>query len=171
MLRRGSIAVVLSLVWAGLALASISFDYDESASFADYRTYAWKDGTPARHSGVEQAIVEAVDHELAAKGLRRVDEDPDLFVATYALADEQRLRDLEDSVYWNFVTGVTEIGPSDVRAGTLVIDLVDSASDKVVWRGLSSGSVKGVPNKISNRVGKVVRRILRDYPPGPRGGR
>jgi len=169
-LRRDSIAVALMLVWVGAALASTSFDYDKSAEFAGYRTYAWKDGVPARHSGVEQAIVDAVDLELAAKGLRRVDEAPDLFVATYVLADEQRLRDLEDSVYWNFVTGVTTIGPADVQAGTLVIDLVERESDRVVWRGLSAGTVKGTPNKISKRVGKVVRRILRDYPPGAGGG-
>lgn len=46
---------------------------DKSADFAAFQTYTWLKGQPANDQAVHKAIVAAVDSELAALGLRKVE--------------------------------------------------------------------------------------------------
>ena len=56
-------------------------------------------------------------------------------------------------------------------AGTLVIDLVDARTNKLVWRGWSEGNVEGVVNNqrwMEERIDEAVTRIFERLPSGIR---
>jgi hypothetical protein len=159
-----SLVVALALV-VPAAAAKVNVDYRPGTDFSSYRTYAWTDGTPARRDMVQVRIIEAVRRELAEAGLRPVDSHADVYVATHVLVDAHTLQDLEDPDDWEFWTGVGNIDAVDVGAGTLVIDLVDRASGRLVWRGLAATGVSGIPSKKLKKIDKLVGKLFRLYPP------
>ena len=77
MLGVASLAVVLPAL---AAAQSTTFDYDRSAPFAQYHTYALKEGTTTGDSLIDARIVAALDRELAFRGLRKSAQSPDVYV-------------------------------------------------------------------------------------------
>jgi hypothetical protein len=51
--------------------------------------------------------------------------------------------------------------------GMLVINLVDSGTSAMVWRGMASGDVdaNASPKKHDKKIHEVVQKIFRSYPP------
>jgi hypothetical protein len=77
---RFSLGLSLFVLVAVVAWAGVNADWDKTANFANYKTYAWGKGTPAKNQLWDQRIMDAVDGQLAAKGLQKVDvaSNPDL---------------------------------------------------------------------------------------------
>ena len=72
---------------------SINFDFDKSANFRRFRTYAWIPGAAVPDALNHDRIIDALEAQLALKGLMKIDREggPDLYVAYHAAFD----RDLE----------------------------------------------------------------------------
>jgi hypothetical protein len=164
MAQRGVLLTLLILVVTSTALARVESTVDESIDFTAYKTYAWQEGVPSRSPRVQKAVVEAVDLELQARGLQRLETGADVYVATYILVDRHTLEDLSDPTQWEFWTGQRAINAYQVQAGTLVIDLIDAETKEVAWRSLSSKSVKGPLDKITKSLPQLVRKLFRTYP-------
>src|SRR5258705_4874905 len=76
-----SAAAVGTLLAGPAAFAQdVNTDFDRSANFASYRTYAWTPGTPSPNPLGEQRIHAAVDQQLAAKGFSMVTESPSVYI-------------------------------------------------------------------------------------------
>ena len=85
------IAIVALLLAPALLLAQkVSYDYDKSANFAAFKTYAHKDGTKVGQPLIDERIVAAIDTELAAKGLTKAETNPDVFVVYHMAFDKQK---------------------------------------------------------------------------------
>jgi hypothetical protein len=63
---------VMLLVAATIVSAGVKVDWDKSATFANYKTYAWDKGTPAKSPLWDQRIIEAVDKRLPARESRKL---------------------------------------------------------------------------------------------------
>src|SRR5687768_18017722 len=64
----------LTLLLGTVAFAqSVTYDFDRSADFSRYRTYAWVPGTNVDDELNHNRIVRAVEAQLAAKGLSKVE--------------------------------------------------------------------------------------------------
>ena len=162
--------VVTGLILVSLVVAAASaapkmwVDSKESADFSAYRTYAWREGTPARVSGAQEQIQAFIERELDNKGLRKVEEGADVFILTHALVDKHSLEQLSDSGYWEFWSGVRSVSPYDLRAGTLVIDVVDAATNDLVWRGVANETVHGPVDKNMKKINKIIRKLFTSFP-------
>jgi len=144
--------------------AEVAVKSSADVDFSVFRTYRWGDGTPARMESVEDRIRRSVDQELAAHGLMQVGEKADLVVVSHMLVDQHTLRQLSDTDQWEFWTGFTETRADEIGAGTLVVDLKDGPSGRLVWRGLVTGAVDGKPSKLGARIDKAIQRMFRDFP-------
>ena len=133
------VAICLALVMP--LVAGVSVEFDREADFTRYTTYTWGEGTPARRLDVQDLIVAAIDRQLGARGLRKVDGGAPLKVHTHALADEHTLQKLADPTYFKFWSGINVIDPLALKTGSLVVDLQDAASGTIVWRGLATATV------------------------------
>src|ERR1043166_3818798 len=89
-MKLSSIAGLLCL--GALALAqNVQFDYDRTANFSAYRTYEWAEGKgPSPSQLMDQNIKRAVDMQLAAKGLQRVERNGDIQVAYQAGVNHEK---------------------------------------------------------------------------------
>src|SRR5208283_950583 len=58
-------------------------------------------------------------------------------------------------------------GSKYVLMGMLVVNLVDSGTGAMVWRGMASGDVdaNASPEKHDKKIQEVVQKIFRSYPP------
>jgi len=159
-----AVVAILFGVTLPVTLAGVEVKSDGTGDFTHYLTYAWKTGTPARNPNMEDLIVGSVETQLKAKGLDRVDSEPDLHVATYVLPDKVSVSELRNSGL-EFWSGVVSVSPSDLGAGTLVVDLVDARSEKVVWRGVASETIKGTAKTMERKVASAIKKMFKRYPP------
>lgn len=164
-----STALLALAVLGGCSSASIHADFDSSVDFDSYRTFSWftepESGEGYEYSGpLDERIKSAVDEELKAKGLLKASTNTDLFVA-YHVAKRERV-EVERWGYggwWG--TGGGEAYSYD--EGTLVIDVVDATTRKVVWRGTATGFLEkdATPEERQERIDEAVRKMFSDYPP------
>ena len=148
---------------------------DPACDFSKFKTYTWDKGTLANPL-VKQYIVAAVDREMATKGLRKVENDPDLTITTLT-ASESDLTMTNPS--WapqlnSIATGIPASSQAwAVTKGTLVVDISDARTKNGVWRGTASHTLENGPSGNSLRdakavekpINKAVQKMFKKFPP------
>ncbi|MHC2991783.1 hypothetical protein OB13_09370 [Pontibacter sp. HJ8] len=161
--------------------------FDRNASFQVYRTFSILEpeaaGTSANPTAFEplldRRVRDAVASELVKKGLTPDAESPDLLIAyDVAVAQDTNLvRTTTDAPglgysYWygyryNYITtGFPGYRSTDAYpVGTLIIDLIDSRSNELVWRGWAEGEIDAAQTEVK-KIRRSIASILAQYPPG-----
>ncbi len=164
---------------------SVKTDYDKNVNFAQYHTFAFQPGRIVSRLGtpdpnntlVAGRIQNAVVNQLTAKGLQPVTQNPDL-VATY-VAGAKTKQDIEsmgpdpyNSPYFGgpfgfdrgayFGAGYNQFYTNTYTQGTLILDLIDPRTKKLVWRAYVSGPVDQPDEKT---VSNAVSAALKNFPP------
>lgn len=160
--------------WAILALAlscsalaqKVTVDWDHNVhNFTSFHTYQWV--KPARQSAnplMDQRIVEAVDAQLTAKGMRQVDSHPDVLVTYRTGVQRQQSATVMGTGPRRF-GGMGTIVPNVSNAGTLVVDISDGTSRQLLWRGSAADTLSDKPEKNSQKIKKAVTNMFKKYPP------
>jgi len=156
---------------ASLALGNVGVWHEEQADFGAYRTYAWREGTPAARPDVQQWIVDSIDRELQDKGLRQVEGGADAYVSTVAYG-KMDVAQRGNYVRLNGGWGVITNHVVDSTTGYLIVDLIDAASDEAVWRGVAekvfqSSDVNKAQKKIEKKQAKATEDQPAPEPPTP----
>jgi len=55
------------------------------------------------------------------------------------------------------------------EVGTLVVDMFDTYSKKLIWRGSASDVLTGKPDKDEKRLEKAVEKMFEHFPPKSMG--
>jgi hypothetical protein len=177
--RLATAVAAILLIPALAAAQKVSYDYDKGATFAAYKTYAHKAGTGVGQELIDARIVAAIDAELKAKGLTRVEADPDVFVVYHMAFDKQKDISTFSSGYgggygpygwgwgggWGGGTTTTQV--RDILVGTLVIDIADAKKGQLAWRGIGVKEVntQANPEKRDKSINNAVKKIFKNYPP------
>src|ERR1700751_2040901 len=174
-ISRTAVCTVIFLAALGTAFAQqVKTDFDHQANFSQYKTYSWQEIKPA-NSLWDARIKSAVDAQLAAKGWTQVASGGD--VAVVAIKTSQTQRSLQ-TFYDGFgggwgwrrfggggfgeATTTTET----YKVGTLVVDLFDTKSKKLLWRGTSSDTLSNNSEKNIKNPDKGVEKLFKQFPPG-----
>lgn len=137
-------------------------EYDHAVDFSRYTTWSFQAGVPVPPEPVpDKRIREALARGLAARGLSRVDSDAALLVRYHA-ARSTRI----DLLPLDSGSATPPTGIRYVETGSLVIDLLDAASGKVVWRGHASGVLGYGPKEVAAQIDAAVAELLTRFPPG-----
>ena len=166
------------VVAAGLALAgsvasaqAVTYDFDRTADFSRFKTYTWVQGTNLNDELNHDRLVNAIDSQLARKGLGKVDPsaDPDVVVA-YHVAFEKDVEFNGSSTGWGpYGIGGNRRGTiraQEILVGTVTVEMMNAATNKVVWRGVASMDVdrKATPQKRERSINKAAEKIFKNYP-------
>ncbi len=73
--------LLLTILSTTASAQKIKVNYDRSIDFSKFKTYAWAELGPARAPLLRVNIMGAIDEQLAAKGLVKVENSADLMVA------------------------------------------------------------------------------------------
>jgi hypothetical protein len=176
--RLVTLAIAVLAAPALLLAQKTSYDYDKSANFAAYKTYAHRDGTKIGQPLIDDRVVAAIDTQLAAKGFTKA-ESPDIFVVYHVAFDKEKDISTFSSGYgggygpygwgygggWAGGTSTTQV--RDILIGTLVIDIADAKTKQVAWRGMAVKEVKtqANPEKRDKSINDAVKKIFKNYPP------
>ena len=184
---------VLAVMWAVAACApspKIGYDFDRSADFSAYHTYAWLSGDQektgdrrADSSSVDMRIRIAVGTQLRLKGYQALPEGkPDFYVA-YHVGLKDGSPDVSTQYYSDGMAGRAFSHSADTRSagksapavnetpsyltGSLLIDIIDAASQKLVWRGTAAGEVDPglTSQQRDERTKAIVQKVLSHFPP------
>jgi hypothetical protein len=175
-----TLAMAVLLAPALLLAQKTSYDYDKTADFTGFKTYALKEGTNVGQPLIDNRIVAAIEAQLAAKGLTKTDADPDVFVVYHMAFDKQKDISTYSSGYgggygpygWGWggggwAGGTTSTQVRDILIGTLVIDMADAKKGQLAWRGMGTKEVntQANPEKRDKSINSAVKKIFKNYPP------
>ncbi len=176
-------AVGLLLTACAAPQPQIRSDYDLSADFSRYATFAFMDrsergGNPQYDTIDDQRVMVAVARELEARGYRRVEQDADLLVNfTITSQDVQDIRSVPTPLYpgpyygwrggwyypWPAYTYETWV--DTYEEGRLFIDLVDVERRQLVWEASSTGRVtQAARDDPAGAVDRAVAGMFARYP-------
>ena len=174
---QSTIAATLGLI---LILAAISFaqgvksDYDHSANFSQYKTFSWEK-VQTKDPLLVDRIKDAVNSALSAKGWTLVPSGGD--VEVFAIETTQNQQTL-DTFYngfgggrrWGGFGGFGDATTTvdTYKVGTLVVDLFDGKTEKLIWRSSSSDTLSDNPDKNTKNLGKGVNKMFQHFPPAPK---
>jgi Domain of unknown function (DUF4136) len=148
------------------------YNHAQGTDFSKYHTYKWISiaGDVQSSAAVDRAVHQAVERDLAAKGLIRTDGDKaDLCVAyQYSVDGDRQWSAFSVGGYqWGIGSAGTTLPTLWIQNGTLVVDMYDPTLKELVWTGqvpktLNSHSSEG---KEIGRVNNGVKELLKDFPP------
>jgi uncharacterized protein DUF4136 len=183
-------AFLLMASVAACAAPKIGYDYDHSANFSAYHTYEWMSGKQEAtgdrrvdNSLVDIRIRTAVGAQLRIKGYATsVDGKPDFYVA-YHVGVKDLTPNVSTQYYSDGMAGKAFTESADTRsagsahptdsqaqshiAGSLLVDIIDAASNKLVWRGTAGGEVDPglTSEERDERIRTIVHEMMAHFPP------
>jgi hypothetical protein len=117
---------------------------------------------------MDERIMGFVEEALAAKGLRRVTTGGDLLINFQMKLQEQYITYTNGYGWgwdWGWGNSISTTTVDPVKLGTLVVDLVDARSGRLVFQGVATGSIGSRPEKNTKKLAKMVHKTFEKYPP------
>jgi hypothetical protein len=167
-----------ALVCAGFAVllfADSKVDYDHHADFSRYHTYSWLK-VNATDSLWADRIRRDVDEQLSAKGWTMAPGGGDVAIAAWGKTkNEQTLNTFYDGLGggWGWRgfggMGMATTTTENTPVGTLGIDMFDSQSKKLIWRGMAEKTLSDKPEKNEKKLESTVQDLFKKFPPPSKG--
>lgn len=182
-MERKAYFILLMLLVSACAGDKANVDYDATADFSAFKTYAWSDKKDeATSKSIEayplfhQRIRDSIDAAMKTKGFQLGDVSQADMLISYHLSVAATgysgssvsfgVGSFGHSSGVGLSVGVPVSGHV-VEEGTLVINIIDAKKNSVVWQGSSSRELSRspTPEKTNEMVNEVVNNILANYPP------
>ncbi len=157
-------------------------DYDKRVDFTRYRTYELYNGTGNNISSLNQdRVLRSVRQEMQKKGFVEDSVHPDLLVNTSAIVGNGTevssntnyygYGGVARPYYWGagMSSSYTTYDVTHYKEGSLIIDMVDAPTKKLVWQGVGNSRIDESTKDADSRIAGAVKKILEDFPPGPSG--
>jgi hypothetical protein len=170
------VMVAMAAASTGCATTMTASSYVERGlSFAPYSTYDWgpADALPTGDPRLDKDpffrdhVEGAVEKALAAKGLERSDATPDLLIHYHASITHQLDVNRLDRQA-GFCSGAgCDTGVTEYEAGTLVLDVVDARTKRVIWRGWARDTVEDAladRDRMAGQINEAVTRMMATFP-------
>lgn len=160
--------------FVGCSTVNVKTDFDPAADFSKYKTYALApiEGLDTITAG---RVNTAVNLAIQERGLKPATGTPDLVVHMQVrLSSEQRINTTTTGGYAGFYgyrggmgMGTSTSTVQNVPVGTLVVDLVDAAAKKMVWRGMASDTLdkQASGDARQEALNEAMRQLFYEYPP------
>lgn len=187
-------AVVALVLLTGCASQPTYFvDHDPSFDFGALKTYRWYDDAhPSKnaeyraYNSSDKRVRTYIDRELQQSGFRESSYGEPDFLVNYSISSEEKTSidnfagyppagvhgGVGVSNYGSAVSVGYSSGPSvkTYKEGTVVIDVIDTKEDRVVWRSVAEGrlSKKLSISEKDALAAKLSKELMAEFPPVPK---
>ncbi|MHB8483116.1 MAG: DUF4136 domain-containing protein [Nitrospiria bacterium] len=182
--KKRFLGMLLIAALFGCATISVQSDFDPSADFSSLHTYTWLPD----HTGkiefprpddplLDHQIRNDVENQMSARGFQKgLPEKVDFYIVYHVSMDKMSHPDLNSFLDYagtgpdgspsspsmgqeSFVNQYTE--------GSLIIDIIDRKTLRLLWRGSSQTELSRRPTGIEKekKIDKAVEKILDRFPP------
>jgi len=152
---------------------SVKSDYDKDVNLAIYKTYGWlpskeiesKNNPLLYNELTDKRIKKAVETQFQNKGIQQADK-ADLRVHYHIIIDNKSVvrpntYGYNYSDYWMR----NQVDVFEYREGTLIIDLMDSKNNNLIWRGWGVSALGLNSESLSEEeINDAVVAILKEFP-------
>ncbi len=172
------------MVLTGFVLATAAKAQDvkyyvaTGTDFSKYKTYKWQRAKDAKYPGeqADRIITDAVDFELAKKGLTKTEGDTaDVYVIyQFAIVDRTEWSSFSTDIEWQGganslagFSGATTNSSKPIRVGWLLLDIYEVAQKKQVWQATVTKTLgDGTdPKKMQKNAEKAMSKVFKKFPP------
>jgi hypothetical protein len=165
------LSIVAILIGSVVTLnAQVKTDYDHSVTFSSYKTNTWLK-VQGGDSLWDDRIRTAVDSQLAARGWRVVDSGGDASISAFrSIKQQQTLETFYDGMGggWRWRgfgnDGMSTTTTDTTKLGILVVDIFDSHTQKLIWRGMDTDTLSSNPEKNSQKLTKDFANMFKHFP-------
>lgn len=179
---RPAVILFIAIALGGCASQKVDWDFDPGRPVEGLKSYRWMEKKEdLQKMGyqfdalMDQRVQDAVDRTLKLRGYQRLAPSSSAeadFLVNYLTSTKTRRE--EHQVTTSFGYGFSPWGlglSTDTRVqeyeeGTLIIDVIDPATKKVIWRGRSKARIKDnlSPQERTARINEAVSNILEGFP-------
>lgn len=149
-------------------------DADPDYDLWTYRTFDWgqkvkiEEGKNPLHYNElnDKRIKSAVQEQMVMRGYQLTSENPELILHYHIIVDDRSVVSTEPygyhyGPYWMRL----QTNVYSYREGTLILDLMDSKTNNLIWRGWAVSAIDEIdPEKVDGLIQKAVSRIFKKYP-------
>ncbi len=182
---------IATLLFLGCAASRVKTEWDVKANLNQYKSFRFIDSAHQKTKQavllIDNAIHQQVTHELTKRGIKEGTTKPNMLVLYHTYTEKVRdtLNNQLPMMYggesWRFYPwSAASAAPypyeywSDYNPrtmvyteGTLIIDIVDTKTKQLVWRGSISDAIPPDQAGINEDAVKAVELIFRKYPIKP----
>ena len=162
-----AIPVLISAMAIPAFADHVMVDYNHSTNFNKIKTYSWSTVRTA-NSIWDARVKEAIDKQLTAKGWVEVPAGGDVaLVAVEKVSVHQQF----DTVYNGFGgrrwggMGDSTLSVDNYKVGTLLVNVLDGHSMRLIWKGTSESDLTGNPEKNTKKLDSDVQKMFKKFPP------
>jgi len=185
MIQRLFMVLVISAGFSACSSTKITSDYDNEADFTKYQDFhylGWAEHSDQILNDLDKARIEsAFADEFARRGIKFVDQsEADATVSLFLVVDQKTSTTAYTDYYggmgygygypawgWGGGMGTTRYQEYDYLDGTLVVDVFDAGTKKLVWQGVASGTINENTKSREERIKRVAAQIMDQYPVEP----
>ena len=169
--------IVICTAAVSATAQEVYVDYDRSGRFSWYKTWEWADAGDTTLEGHNDLLHSKITNAIEANlGKGRLVEDPDnpqLYVTYYAGSRQAVKVDpvgfgvgfggsWVTNPYWGGV-GISTTTARTYEQGTLVIDIWEAESKKLVWRGVAVDVFFDDPKKTDKKINKAIEKMIKKW--------
>jgi hypothetical protein len=163
------------LLFACTSEIQVKTDYDPDYDLWTYKTFDWgqklniEEGkNPLYYNElIDKRIKSAVKNQLTMRGYRLTDSRPDLILHYRITVDDKSTRvsprdSYQESSFWLRM----ETNMYTYREGTLILDLMDSKTCNLIWRGWAVSVVDDsyTSEEVDRMIKTAVAKIFKKFP-------
>jgi hypothetical protein len=171
---------ILLVAASSLAFAKVRVDFDPNCDFSKYRTFMWLERPQTEDPFMADRIVDAVNLQLRVRGLQEVTSNADLEVRASSVTREVPIYNTYYNGFggwgypgWGWGWGWGYGGPTWATTtvdfeleATTTVALIDSDTEKAVWKGVSQGDISDKPDKAAKKTSKNIGKMFERFPYG-----
>ena len=179
-MRIGAIVTVALLLTAMPAFAQKIFvEHDPGYDIDGIETFSWsktlETSAEASHPLMHSHIVNSIEHYLSMGSIREVESDPDVYVTYHTSTQDSLFLNINSfgygypggwgySGYYGYGYGMATATVSSFESGTLVVDVWDAETEKMIWRGIAANiTVYENPDKMLKKVDVALKKIVKKW--------
>jgi len=166
-------ALFIAVVAAPALAQTVTIDYDHSVNFLKFKTFSWQK-LHATDPSVEDRITIAFNRDMEGRYITEVANGGDVTVTAVEATQDKA----EFTNFYSALTGFTwqsaagsggflDAGTTlaDVPLNTLIIDMYDTKTHVLLWRGAITEPVAASQDKNDRNIDHAVTELIGKYPP------
>jgi hypothetical protein len=184
------LAIIATITITSCSTIKITSDRDGDVDFSKFSTlsyFGWQEESDKILNQFDKTRIEqAFADEFKNRGVSVVEKEGDIIVSLYIVVDQKTGTTAYTNHYgaggpygyyggfgygagwgWGMGYSTTSYQEYDYKVGTLVCDVFDYKTKKLIWQGVVSGEIDENPKNRERNIPRVVRELMKRYPVKP----
>ena len=177
-MRSLTLSLIAAISMSACASATVSSHIERGINFGEYLTYDWgpPDNLPVGDPRLDNNpffrdyLEGAIEKWMSFKGYDRATSTPPDLLIHYHASVNQKVDVQETDRPYGYCYGDCADRVVEFEQGTLIVDVIDARTKKVIWRGWAQDTMTGVIDDQSRLESQVTKNVALMMALLPQGG-